>query len=203
MVKLYSLQCLHKLKNILFIFVLISSLTLLNAGEIKISPTKINLYGNLNDKLCDNIKIYSDYNIINVETKWSNKNSHNLIEYNISLDNLGIIEEFNKTIYIKSYDNREFCFIFTKPGKYNGALVFLNNQSFVGAGLWISAKVIDNSTENNINSRLISITGNIIKEKIDNNFNFLLVLPSFLLLLLLILIIKYNLSAENLEKFPE
>ncbi|MBR9704630.1 hypothetical protein GOV12_04405 [Candidatus Pacearchaeota archaeon] len=150
-------------KKILFFFIFtILSLTYVYATQLGISPGNLDFKGKINERICKDFNIQSDYNgnLIGDLTwlKGGKRENIKKIEYYTLYSNeIGIRDDFIKDITFKKNSlKKEICLSFSEPGKYNGALVYKTQDSYAGVGLWINAEI---NKEGKKNSGLEKITG--------------------------------------------
>lgn len=172
---LYSWQCLNKMKKIVLFLFTISVLFLINfvsAIELGISPGNLVFNGNINEKICKNLTISTDYNGILVgESKWIEKSEkkRDIKDYDINADDLNINIEFSESINInKTKEIINVCVTAEKPGRYNGAIIYKTADSYAGVGSWIEVDIagIENKNpgSNGISGASIGIISKIPKE---------------------------------------
>ena len=155
----------------------------MSALIIQISPQNIELSGKIEQETCLSLNIKVDDNeILLAESKWGD-GSKNLINYNKLPEDLSIKEEYSHLIFP---GNNSFCFIFSKPGNYFGAILIKPRNSMFGIGAWISL---------NIEGKNL-ITGGVI----GNNMLGKIVIAevfSFILLIILFFIISKKYKARK------
>lgn len=142
------MQCLSNMKEIVVLIVTILFLIILinnvSAVKLGISNSSMEFVGEVNEKICRNIMVYSDYDsFITSTTKWAEIENSNrdIRNYNLESYDLGIkIDNLNK-IKINKQKEIEICLTGTIPGRFNGALLFGTENSYAGIGTWINATI--------------------------------------------------------------
>jgi hypothetical protein len=149
------------------------------ASRIESSVSEISIKSSGNEEVCSYIEIYSDYDYLVVEARWSEIPSKNLINFKYSSNDFGIIEKFPKKISGSGGKNK-ICFIFKNSYMYNGVLLFYPEKGNVGIGIWIkvndggkisvpvSSMKVTHENEVNIFSEKISLN----EEEVSDNFRF-------------------------------
>lgn len=167
--------------KIIYFFFIIFLINTVLAEEIKVSPEQINFTGQINKEYCKNIEIYSS-SLILIEDRWAEKGFTNrdFIKHKFSSSDLNLeIKYKNKTFQTDSF---EVCLKSKNSGVYHGLLLFRENNSNNGVGIWINSEFTSKDTQ------IVLIPKTLTKKVIQNtqfNSSFLLVI-----LLLLILIIE-------------
>jgi hypothetical protein len=140
-------------KTALILIILFVLIGFVSAIKLGITPSEVYFNGYLNEKICKNITIFSDFNgDISGEIKWTKvKDSKILKDYNIISEDLNINSDYPKRIEVFSRNKKELitvCLSGEKPGRYYGALLYGAEESHAGVGSWIYLRISkDNKTE--------------------------------------------------------
>jgi hypothetical protein len=183
------------MKKFLFLISILLLINIVSGAQLRINPPKIEFNGNIGDKICKEISVYTDYNGNILEhSRWSIKDSKDINDYGFSQDDFGLNLNFPEHITAKNYEREEVCIIANKEGEYHGVLLFNAEESPVGVGIWISANINGNSNINNSSNNPSKITGDAINTNASskNELIFLCSLFTFLLLCLLVSLIFYQ-----------
>lgn len=166
------------MKKIFLFFVLIIVLTeLISSVQLGISPSEIEFKGEVNEKICRDATIYSDYSgSLNGEIRWmkEGQTGRDLKEYNFGEKALGIESEYPTSIFVDSEKKIKVCLMFQEPGQYSGALIYSTENSNVGVGSWIRVNI----NGNRIEPRVEEITGEsiaLVQKKVENKTSFNLI----------------------------
>ncbi len=174
---LLSWQCQINMKKIILFLILVCLIQIISAAQLKLSPTYLNLNGNVNEKICGNVEIYSSFEgFLISDTKWSEIKSKDIKKYKRSSLDSNIETYFSDKIKVVNSKNNEiFCFVFKKGGDYYGALILSSEDKLFGIGIWIDAKIYGgNNTEEKIKDmgeEKISLTGKVIDDSNENSNN--------------------------------
>jgi hypothetical protein len=181
-------------KKIIFsiLFIVFSIIPILSL-ELSVSPGNLEFNGKINEKLCNEFLLQSDYNkTIITDLKWNNNpdTRSNINDYTISSNQLNINEDFDKNLKINKVSlKKQICLTFNEPGEYNGALIFKTQDSIAGVGIWIKAKITGKKTNTpNTNDNFQKITGLSIINPIENKNNIYLISLVITIILITILI---------------
>jgi hypothetical protein len=126
-------------------------LSFVTATNLGISPGNLIFNGSVNEKICKNLTINTDYRggIIG-ESKWIDivKENRNIRDYNLNSIDLNLNIEFPERIDIsKNIWNIPVCITAKKPGKYNGAIIYKTVDSYAGVGSWIEVDINKNDSQ--------------------------------------------------------
>jgi hypothetical protein len=188
-------------KIFFFLLLIIILLYPVYSLELSASPGNLDMSGKVNEKICRDFIIKSDYNGNLISSlKWLKEENHikNINYYTINSSEINILEELPDKIKINRVSiKKEICLSFQEPGDYNGALIIRTEDSYAGVGLWINAKI--SGTKNKEKEAQI-ITGLSILNTIHNKTNKsnLIIIPVILtivlitILLTLLLIQRFN-----------
>ncbi|MEK6833132.1 MAG: hypothetical protein AABY32_03720, partial [Nanoarchaeota archaeon] len=70
------------MKKIILFLILVCLIQIISAAQLKLSPTYLNLNGNVNEKICGNVEIYSSFEgFLISDTKWSEIKSKDIKKY--------------------------------------------------------------------------------------------------------------------------
>ena len=171
------------MKFIYIVFIIIS-ISFAYSLEIGISPSDIYLEAEVNKFICRNFSLTGESgNIFIGDLKWSEKESKNLVDFNLPSEKEKIILTFPNITFS---GNNSICFKAEKGGIYYGALLYRVQGSIFGIGAWIKLLVKDNNFD------LIGMTGRVIKKEESVGFNLNLILVFIFLLLIFIFIFILN-----------
>lgn len=148
--------------------------------ELGVSPSSINLEGNVNEKICTNFTIYSDSSQwVKISMYLSDREGRNLNDYNLNSAKKGI--KFYGGGSVNAPIKREICFEGNRGGSYNGLVKFEFINGLVEVGSWV----------------VLDINGNIF-EKIERVPIMVVLLASQSMLLLVIFgLLMMSASVEN------
>lgn len=160
--------------------------------QLGISPPKIAFNGSVDEKICKDILIYTNYReflIGNDRWAWEKKQIRDISKYKFNSSLLKLNLEYPKKIKIlnDSKQNIEVCLTAQKHGIYYGALFYSTEASPAGVGIWISANITEKE------KGISLITGKVIDSSFYQNISLskvLLVSPTILLTFILILLIR-------------
>jgi hypothetical protein len=137
------------MKFLLIFIVMLFFLSFVSATKLGITPGNLIFNGSVNEKICSNLTLSTDYNGILIgESKWIEKaeKKRDIKDYNLNADDLNINIVFPESINIsKNIMNVEVCIISERSGKYNGAIVYRTADSYAGVGSWIEADIFGNN----------------------------------------------------------
>jgi len=193
-------------KLIVFIFVLLF-IGSTSATLLLLHPPKIEFNGNTNEKICQNISVFSDYKgNLTAKIRWTDKNgSKNLNDYELNSSNLRITNDFSeKVVSNNKMKEVDICLTFEKSGEYSGALLYNTENSPAGVGIWVYANI----KGNNYNINISKVTGNLIislKNVMNNSKNqkgLLVSSTTFLLFILfmLLLFVEKRMEKEEIKE---
>ncbi len=175
----------------LFSFVILVSLSFINAQDLQISPTYINFIGSTGEKICNEVSVFPSSNLV-FSNLWSLNDTKQLKDYVFLNEKLGI-----RVYYSGFEDNKtNICIASSRAGKFYGAFLFRDQNSSMGIGTWVSVLIggenLINTEQNNIqNSAALRITGNVIGDNSPNNLFLILgLLPTLILALFLIYLLR-------------
>ncbi len=178
------------LKIIFGISLIVFFLQNISALSFGISPEKIEISGKINEEICGNFSLIGDENLIFVgEVKWAEENIKNILNYNISSQDIGITASYPQQTKQGKYT---LCIKGNKEGEYYGALFYKIEGTSYGVGTWINVYLEreEPKLEKEV-KRVISLTGKVIGEKIGNSkekiYLFQIIFLIFLLIVLFIL----------------
>ncbi len=185
------------MKKIVLVCSALFLIGLLSAAKIGISPSEIFFSGNINEKICRSITVYSDSSgSLLGNSRWNFIDTRDIKDYNIEDEELGIKLDYPNLIKINKNKTVEICLTAIMPGKYYGALIYYTETKYAGVGIWISADIKGEYKED---SRLMRISGNAVKsidsQYLNNKISLgLLILSNLLLFIffILLLIMKNN-----------
>ncbi len=179
------------------VIILIFLLNIVHAVSMGISKSELDFYGNLGEKVCKKIYLYSNSETgLISEDKWSMGNSRKLSDYKYSSNDFNIIIEYPHNISIYEKKEINVCIIGNQDGRYYGVLIY-KQPKMIGVGTWLDItignginpnKPINQSIKNNIIS-LIGFTVNDENNKVSINRNILVLNLIFLTAILLLLLI--------------
>lgn len=196
---LNSSQLLDKYRIILLCLIIILLNPYVYAFEFGISPSELNFQGKQGEEICNNVKIFSSLDEINIalEDKWAvNVNaSKNLNEYLMDSDDLDIVMDYEKDFILNKEREMSICLKSGDYGKFKGVLFFQALDSSLNIGIWLNADI----TKDNLASR---ITGYSIRDlESYNSMKVFLPLTVFNLLLLLLLFFVYSKKKSKTKKY--
>jgi len=151
--KLFSGQ--QQIKAILILLFILVFVIKVSALELSISPYKLNFSVLGYQRMCKNISLSSDKNIIvTCQDRWTKNNfSKNIIDYKDSVEMLSINILYEKSFIIeKSKKTIEVCISGEKDGKYYGVL--LCNSGNAGVGSWLDVEIKETEKERKEEIRL-------------------------------------------------
>ena len=189
----------------LFLIFLVVFISFSSAFELGISPPVLVFEGNVRERVCRNISIFSDRTGISllISDKWTNKKdlTRDIEFYNIDSSNLWIELNYNNKIIVDRKYEREVCLIAENNGLYQGLLTFDVRDRSLGLGSWILANITGEDIRNK--SLTNSITGFITGDSVfvidKNGLLFLLFFLMSVLLASLVILIK-NLNTKRLKE---
>lgn len=165
------------------------------AVQINIYPSQIHLKGIVNNSVCYNFSINTNGATLSGKIKWTKSLLINkdIIYYNLKSKDIGILEEYPNEIITIKKENYSLCLIFPRIGKYNGALIYSGKNNIAGIGVWITADIINNKNNQNLNSNinnLTDISGSFfyLKDKLSNKKTSFILITIFLFVCLYFLI---------------
>jgi len=130
--------------------------TNVSALTLKLEPSKLNLTGNPNEKICTNLNIeYSVYDgLVEGRDLWAEKG---VIEKDLSLhtldaEDLDLIVSYPKSVRIIEDKDINVCVTASDVGLYHGALLYQTKQTgMVGIELnvWITVNIEEDLENNN------------------------------------------------------
>lgn len=170
--------------------------------ELGISPGEIKFYGNVNEKICRNISIQTNYNeSILGETRWIKnfEKKRDIKDYELNSDDLSLVVDYIEKIKSKGISLKEqVCITATKPGKYYGAITYKTETGYAGVGSWIEVDIKGDLEDR---ATLSKITGLVIRTASKKFYKSIFALIFFvifimLLIMFLILLIIYKYSQE-------
>jgi len=182
------------MKFLLILIIILFLVSLVSATKLGISPGNLIFNGSINEKICRNITINTDYKGILIgESKWIKevKEKKDIKDYNLNQEDLGINLDYPTEINIS--ENNEIisvCITANKIGKYNGAIIYKTNGGYAGVGSWIEIDI----KNNNKTSGSIPITGFFSGIKQNNEINSNLSLVSsivFIMLTIMLLVLLF------------
>ncbi|MEK6915803.1 MAG: hypothetical protein AABW89_04660 [Nanoarchaeota archaeon] len=184
------LQLLDKYRIILLCLIIILLNPYVSAFEFGIYPSELNFNGKQGEEICNNVKIFSSLNKINIalEDKWAiNVNaSKNLNEYLVGSDSLKIVMGYERNFILDNKKEISICLKSKNYGKFKGVLFFQALDSSLNIGIWLNANI----SKNSLASR---ITGYSIKDSENyDSMKLFLPLTVFNLFLLLMLFFVYS-----------
>ena len=178
------------MKKILFIFLFIFLTTKIYAASLTVSPEQVNFELNQGETICKKINLDGN-GIILIKDKWAEKweDQKELNLHKLNSNELNININYPKNISINGREKIEICINSEEFGKYHGILLFREENSKSGIGIWLNVTVKKDEFFSKITGALI----NSEKEKLDKVnlmviFTFILLL--FLAFVLIILIRK-------------
>ncbi len=190
------LDSLRLLVRYLLIFVFLVSLS--SALQIGVSPAESRIKGDVNERLCIELEVYSrDYNgMIIVEDRWSNSSGRNLnlYSYNSSFFDIDVI--YNNRLESLSNQEHEVCFITHNEGKYSGVIIYETEGNGAGVGSWIVLDIGNGFFDESLERIQLTgaVIGNLAKE------NSLLAQTMLFIFLILILILSNFLRRGALKR---
>ncbi len=129
----------------LALFILISLNILLSgvsALELGISPPDVKFEGNVNQKICEKIKLFSSKIVSLIgEIKMSEENNRDLTKYTLKEEGFDIEFEYPKKIENFTETEIEVCVTGVKEGEYSGVILYRGESSSVGVGSWLSVSL--------------------------------------------------------------
>jgi hypothetical protein len=156
-------------------------LNFISSLQLGLSPSQVYLKGHVDEKICANFSLNSNRNInVIVKSKWSEKESKDIKDYNLSEKefNIEIIKPERVGIFGKK--ETEICFIGNKPGNFYSAILFESENGYASVGSWIFL---------DIEKKNFGITGNVIENLVNSEkskFFLLALIPEAVILFLLI-----------------
>lgn len=172
-------------KLTIFLFYIICIFLLLSfvsSGGIKISPLKYYAQIDIGEMNCTDVWVSPDSKL-SIKTRWSITGGQDISNYNLADRDVDIKIIFNKTNNMKY----NICFQAKKSGRFYGGILFLQEESLIGMGMWVELNV----TGKSITESISLITGNAINKKNTTNLGLILIFV-LLLTVLAILILKRN-----------
>lgn len=120
--------------------------------ELGISPGNLEFSGNINERICNNITLNTDYKGYLIgNTKWTDKKleKREIKDYNLNAEELGIIIDYPEKLNVsEKITKREICANLKKPGTYHGAITYKTEEGYAGVGSWMMLNISKNSNEN-------------------------------------------------------
>src|SRR3989338_7996067 len=176
---------------LIFIFLI----GLCDAYKISVSPPSIYFEGNLFEKECKIIMVWTDKpGYTEVNDVWTNNLDNKVVwEYELVSSELGIKLEYERLFYLDGEKEFKICLVSSKEGEYKGALIFKPRNRGVELVVWLNPEsgefvkneLIKGSEEKARRQGISLISGEVVKE----NFTFskIWVLGSSILLLVVLL----------------
>ena len=163
-----------------------------------ISKSELDFYGNLGEKVCKKIYLYSNSETVLIsEDKWSMENSRKLSDYKYSSNYFNIIIEYPYNVSIDERKEINVCIIGNQDGRYYGILIY-KQPKMIGVGTWLDITIgnginPDKPINQSIKNNIISLIGFTINDenKVSINQNILVLNLIFLTVILLLLLIVY------------
>lgn len=158
---------------------------LTSAIQLGAKPSKIELIINPKETICTNLTLLSNYNNlqINIEDKWSDKETKNIADYKLSSNNVNIKIDYPKKIIFSNESQLNLCFKPEKSKLYYGVLILRTDNS-AGLGIWLKINSLS-QTQNQANSLITSQT--IINS--ENFFKNGVIIPIAIITIILLLIL--------------
>jgi len=181
------------MKFLLTLFTILSLISLVSATKLGITPGNLIFNGSINEKICENITLSTDYrgSIIG-ESKWieSVKEKRNVVDYNLVAGDLNLMIDFPEQINIsKNIWNIPICITGKKSGKFNGAIIYKTTDSYAGVGSWIEVN-IKNSGGSQYPAPITGFFGGVDENKgVKNTFSLISIVVSVMLLIMLSVLI--------------
>ena len=184
------------IKFLYYIPTIIILISFVSAVQIGISPPQIEFEGNVGEKICKTIKLFSEQEERFIGTdRWSNEKYFvkDINKYNINSSTIGIEFDYPRELISKEKSEIEICVKGDNPGEYYGAIIYSTNKS-AAVGSWIILKVHgDKDGIKNNTKETVFITGRIVGGTNGNQSSFFFitlnlmstVILSFILIVLL------------------
>ena len=193
------------MKFLLILIAILFLVNLISATKLGISPGNLIFNGSVNEKICKNLTINTDYqgDIIG-ESKWIEKikEKRDIKDYNLNANNLNLNIEFPERINItKNIWEIEVCITAKKPGRYNGAILYKTADSYAGVGSWIEVDINKNENQTfesaSITGFFSRINGN---NEMKNNLSLVLLVMFIMLLIMfsVLLVIPRKVKKEKI-----
>ncbi len=143
----------------LIIFLILIFLIMDFSSAIKISPTQQKIVMKQYETKCVNIWVLPYENYL-VSSKWAINGKGDLSKYDLTKEKIKL--DFN---YSSSSDGKyEFCFSPNSEGILSGIIYFYSEDSMVEIGSWIDLEVEGIPFTEEIERKIVSLTGNSIKD---------------------------------------
>ena len=170
------------MKKILFFILFIFLIAKVYAGSLIVSPQEINFELKQEEKVCKNISI-EGIGIILIKDKWAEKweERKELNLHTLNQEDLNIKLDYSKNISINGKEKIKICFSGEEIGKYHGILLFREENSKSGIGIWLNASIKQGEYLNKITGSFTEIDGP--KQDISKN----ILISTFVLLIIIII----------------
>lgn len=181
-------------QTILFLVLYFLFINWVSTIELGISPGEINFKGVINERICREVYINTNYKgeLIG-NTRWINKNDSikNIQYYKLNPEYFELEVEYSQKVNITNESNKlGICVTAKKPGKYHGAIIYTTQESYAGVGSWITLDIRGNETKKEFSTS--GITGGIIgTSSKTHSFIISTMLLIFVMLLLMLIILLY------------
>ena len=183
----------------IFIFLLI--IILVKVGlAFSVSPAEIYFDGKINEKICQEIKIFEEAETVIIEDKWAESKigEKNINLYNLESEKFEIFLDYPKIVDLQNGNKITICLSGKKSGEYFGILLLHPQEQPVGIGIWMKVNLMKvNSQQKDASSISGKVTSEEkVGEKIENTK---LVIIFSMILIILILIFVYILLNNSLD----
>lgn len=151
-------------------------------SSLSISSETLNFSGKTNEVICRSVPVSFNDKII-IEDRWNSKETKNLNDYRFNASYFGL-----NLLYPQVSSNKiiDFCIVGNHPGKYYGALLFKEEESITGVGIWASIDIRSNESFTSL------ISGKVIGEGFENNSINILLFIIFILLVIVLYKLLYG-----------
>lgn len=186
----------QQIKSILILLYIFLLAVGVSALELSVSSYKLNFSGPNSEKICKNITLSSDNNILTCQDRWTGNNfSKDIADYKTSAKMLGINISYIKNFIVEKKFEKiiEICISGEKAGRYYGVL--LCNSGRAGVGSWLNVEI--KKTEKTRVEK-IKLTGAVIGDFQSSWHVILLIIFTFILIFVFIFMINRLRKLRNL-----
>ncbi len=144
--------------TIVMIGMILLVVTNVSALSLKLEPSKLNLTGEPNEKICQNLKIeYSVYNgLVEGRDLWAEEGvtDKNLSLHTLNAEDLGLIVSYPESVNILESEDVDVC-VTGPEGLYHGALLYRTMQGGsigIELNVWVTVDIKEDIKEEDNNS---------------------------------------------------